>query len=199
MPILPRCTCGYTKFAERVDVVRDPNADRWHVMGGGGGFGDTPFGVSLGGGLEQVWGRFRIAVITGIRNTVCLSCARVRRGVPVGGGVVMGSWLEGGSIFTLMSDVVDSACIVARFSLGAHAAPYEVPIEVQPAELTAVPPLPGQPLEQRPLPPVGAVVPRHVYRTPIPAQVEESGLYELVFRDRCLGTIQRVIELELGG
>jgi hypothetical protein len=194
-PALPRCTCGSIKFAERVDRTRFV-AERWRVVGNGGGFGAAAFGTSFGTSTEQAWGRFRIPVVTGVRNTVCLSCARIRRGVPVGGGIAMGSWLEGSTVCALMTDVVDPGCITARFSLD-RGDFYEVSVEPRFIDPQEVPALPGSPLEQRELLPAGAVAPTRVYRVALPESVAQSGTYRLTFRDRCLDSSQSIIELEL--
>jgi hypothetical protein len=190
-----RCPCGYTKFAERIDRRRE-TAERWRRVGGGGGFGATPFGLFFGtGSPPDSWGRFVVPIVTGTRNMVCLSCARVRRGVPVGGGVSMSAWVEGSYLFAIMTDVVDPGCVQVRFSL-AGGPTYERSVESEAIDAADAPARPGAALELREELPSGAALPTYAYRIEVP-EVEEAGLYRVMLIDRCLGTVQRLLELEL--
>lgn len=187
-----RCACGYTKFAVRVDRTPAILSSRWRPVPPTGGLGSTPLGMSMGG-ASQGWGRFVVSVTTGVANTFCLSCQRVRRGTPVGGGVAMASFFEDTAINVVMTDVVEPSCMTARFTLPGRET-HVVPIEL----LEEVPPLLGSPLEVQEFLPSGAVVAERIYRVPIPT-VFASGLYRLLFVDDCLDTTQLIGIVAIAG
>ncbi len=200
MSALPRCPCGASKFAERVDRTRHPAAERWRVVsasggGTGGGLGATPFGSLFGAGLGIVeapvlWGRFTMPITTGIRNLFCLSCQRIRRGLPVGGGTAMAVWREDDFVFALMTDVVSPACMAAQFVFEGDA--HHTTIEVLPVADAEVPPPVGLPELVRAAAPINATIPKFVYRVPIPIDVDTAQAYRLTFVDRCLSTTQNI-------
>lgn len=186
-----QCVCGYRKFGERVDRFYLPTATRWRVVAGsGGGCGATPLGLLLGAGSDVTYGRFALPLFVGMRNVVCLSCARVRRGAPTGGGTVMAHWMDAVAVFTVMTDVADAGCMLARF-VAADGTSEDSRVDV---EGMVVPGIEGTPLETASALPIGAVAASTVYRIPIPDGME-AGLFRLLLVDRCLGTVQRVIEL----
>lgn len=187
-----RCTCGFTKFAVRVDLTPAVLSSRWRPVPPAGGMGSTQLGTSMGG-APQGWGRFVVSVTTGIANTFCLSCQRVRRGTPVGGGVVMTHFVEDAAINVVMTDVVEPSCMSARFVLPGTES-HVVPIEL----VEDVPPLLGSPLEVQESLPSGAVAAERIYRVPLPT-VFASGPYRLVLTDHCLGTMQYVTTVDIAG
>lgn len=187
-----RCTCGYSKFAVRVDKTPAALASRWRPMPPTGGLGSTPVGTSMGS-APQGWGRFVVPVVTGVANTFCLSCQRVRRGTPVGGGAAMTSYLEGDAVYVVMTDVVEPSCMTARFTLPGEEI-HEVPIEV----IEDVPPLLGSALEVREELPAGAVAASRIYRVALP-NVYASGLYLLVLTDHCLDIRQPIRAMPIVG
>jgi hypothetical protein len=187
-----RCTCGYTKFAVRVDRTPAVLAPRWRPVPPTGGLGSTPMGLTMGA-ASQGWGRFMVSVAKGVANTFCLKCLRVRRGTPVGGGTAMASFFEETFVKVVMSDVVEPSCMTARFVLQGGEV-HEMPIQV----LDEVPPLLGTALEVRETLPSGAVAAGRVYKVALPT-VFASGLYHLVFVDHCLDTTQHIGSIPLFG
>jgi hypothetical protein len=184
MAVPARCACGFTKFASRVDKVIDPAATRWRQIPPSGGLGSVAHGATLGAG-QVGWGRFTYRVTTGMRSTVCMSCARVRRSIPVGGGTAIAAWTDDTATYALMTDVVELSCMTARYALQ-HGVVYSAEIEVLEAtggEAAAAP------LEVRASPPAGAALATVVFRIPYP-DVFAAGLYTATLVDHCLGTTQ---------
>lgn len=182
---IPRCTCGYTVFYDKVArsvLLRD----RWRRVTGLGGFGATPFGLNMGGAGARSWGRFLVSITNGRLQTTCKSCHRVRREQPIGGGTPMGAWKSGRSVFVLLTDSVSAGCVFGRFQT--DEVTYEVPAR---RAFIDAPHLVGAPLEQADILPADAVTADTVYRFTLPDGVTTSS-YHFLLRDRCLDTLTSI-------
>jgi hypothetical protein len=179
-----RCTCGYTKFASRIDQVRTENAMRWRQLPPIGGLGSVAVGLALGTSIAS-WGRYALSLTTGVLSQFCESCARVRRASPVGGGIAMGSWADEEAFYAVMADVVTPSCVSVRFTVPGGPS-YDASIELVDTPVLADP---GTPLEVRAAPPAGAALATTVYRAVLP-EVDAAGTYSVTLRDRCLDAVQ---------
>lgn len=188
---LPRCTCGYTVFYDKV-LKATAFKPRWRRVNGRGGFGAIPFGMNFGGYGLRAWGKFLVEVTTGQLATTCKSCHRIRRTTPIGGGTAMGAWSTGGEVFVLMTDAVGPACMFGRFEL-ASGDVIEVPAR---RAYLDVPYLLGAPLEQAQVLPADAVTAETVYRFALPEGVSAQS-YHFLLRDRCLDTLQSLEALTM--
>lgn len=191
--VTPRCACGYTKFATRVERAVETLANRWRPVPVLGGLGSSPLGVTLATG-QQGWGRFTLPVVRGVASTYCMSCRRPRRGIPVGGGTVMASYADGGAVYAVMTDVVQPSCVSAQFTL-VNGESYPSLVQVLD---DALPALVGSPLEVREAMPQGAIAADRLYRIPVPS-VRDAGLYRVVLIDKCLELKQSLGSLILEG
>jgi hypothetical protein len=190
--VTPRCTCGYTKFVDRIER-RASLQSRWRVVRSTGGFGSTPFGANFGGYGLTNWGRFLIRVRTASLHMVCAACSRVRRSSAVGGGTPMGGWAVGREAFVLLTDAVSPGCMRGRFESD-EGVVWEVPAT---RRYISAPSLGGEPLEQADVLPEGAVTADTIYSFTLPEQAGPGG-YRFLLRDRCLTTLEPVLHLEVG-
>jgi hypothetical protein len=168
------CTCGNSSYAVRTVVSTSEAASRWRLLS-----------TEEGG----VYGRFELSIPTGQREVYCASCARVRYGVAVGGGIAMAYLASDTDVQVVMTDVVTPSCIEAR--LIGEGRVHSVSFEVSELELA----IEGDALETASSAPA-AVTARYVFALQLPF-VEVPGFYQLVFADRCLYTTQTVATLQL--
>lgn len=195
-----RCPCGYTKFDSAVRLSAEREATRWVPASPDirTGMGSTELGVTAGFGTAG-WGSVVRDVVTGTLETRCLSCGRARSQRGIGGGTVLAAWFGEGEIFALMSDVVDPACMSARFQSvddGAFTSLAERRVDVT-IDVVEVPvPAIAFEAEHSSYLPAGAVVGDRVYRVALPDNL--TGAYDLLFLDRCLRITQFVARIEGG-
>ncbi len=177
-----RCTCGYNVFVDRIDR-KSTYQSRWRRVVTQGGLGAVPLGVNLGGYGSEGWGRFIVEVVQGALQTICTSCSRVRRSIPVGGGTPLGAWAGQRAAYVLFTDANPSArgCLFGRFERDTGVA-----FDVAPSKSTdPIPLLSGRPVEARLDLPADAVVADTVYRFDLPPDAPD-GAYRFLLRDRCL-------------
>ena len=190
-----RCTCGYTTFDHRVKVTRTVDAERYlpPTPATTTGAGSMPSGVLAGTGSAS-YGRCILNTYTGSLQTRCSSCTRVRNARPIGGGMVLAVWEQPDAVYTLMSDVIDPACIIARFQSPTKR--VDVGVEVVRIPFPELKPTHGVAASL----PVGAVMGDVIYRVEYPSALgEEDDTFTLRYHDKCLRIVQDVGEVSVGG
>ena len=184
-----RCPCGSDRFDQRLNVRRDAQVVRWLPASDVTrfGLGSAPLGA-FGGGSERRYGRVELTLVTGALAVHCLSCERLRREKPVGGGMAVGHWKTPDALFIVMSDVADPTCVTARFQSAAQSLEVGVEVAHVPIPASATPTATATTL------PPGAVLADVVLRAPVPDEVRDAPEtpFEALLFDKCLGFSQRV-------
>lgn len=165
------CTCGAETLARRIQTTLE-SEERWYAYYAGEIYGE--------------WGRFTLSVIHGVRNSVCVSCGRVRFVETTGGGTVVTWQISSGGLYVLMTDVVSPSCMEARF-LDEERHAYIGEIQV----LDATIPFPGTPPYSESFRPPGVIAADTMYRV-YPPEGTDTGEFRLFLIDRCLGIRQLV-------
>ncbi len=189
-----KCTCGFTEFFER-KTREELTSLRWirYTEVFGTGLGSTPLGAEgLGSGIRGgiLWAKVALDRTLVTLSVVCRSCGRVRLNKTLGGIGLVGSYVQTGVLYVVVSDLVDVGCYSVEFR-GAERT-YTVPLKR--SHLEAAPLSVGVPVEQTYDPPVSDRGDYLLY-APLPVEVQDSGTYEMVLVDRCaqsetsLGTI----------
>lgn len=192
------CTCGYETLAIRTEVTRSEPVARW-----------LAFHPQLEGPGVLTYGKKTLSVLSGIRQSYCTSCSRARGdGIAVGGGTVVEARIASGEVFALMTDIVDPACMEARFVGEGRVYAGIIEVEETSEDNGVLPPEvwtlfeelyepavneEGEPPDE----PVGAPIARTVYRVAFPDSAD-PGIYRLLLRDRCLGVTQPIGDIAIG-
>jgi hypothetical protein len=190
-----RCACGNRTFVERLVVSREARAERWRSVGETElymGAGVTPMGTGAGGATfagQRAWVRRDATVIIGARQTRCAACGRVRRSRELGGGAPLELWVEGPTLFMLVSDAVDVGCLVARFTSATRAV-----FDRSLLRTRVDPPAPDDVAGAVTILPENAVTTNVVYAVALPTV---AGSYALKLVDRCLRITQSVATLDV--
>lgn len=187
-----QCTCGFTLFSERLNVTT-ATVSRWALIADGEfeGGGSTPFGIGLGAGTGDEWGRFEMPLTSGAQEKYCQSCKRIRRSVPITGITPIAVYTVGDFIYLVAGDArAPATCFELRFTGpgGVYLAPLGMWNEAPPAVF-------ADPEEVAPTPPAGASLAVQLRaRLPI---VAVTGTYLVEVVDRCARVAIPLVELEL--
>lgn len=189
-----RCTCGYTRFAERA-VLTTATVSRWMLTSDEGtdGFGATPLGTGFGAGIGTGrWGRFSTSLKSGQRLLYCQSCKRSRKTTTLTGITPLGSYRDGDYLYVVAGDVsAPATCFALRFT--GPGGIYEIALALWNED---APPINATALEYADEAPSGAVLADVQLRARLPI-VEVTGTYVVEVVDRCTDVALPLVELEL--
>jgi len=125
-----RCTCGFRRFRD-TKVLTEEAVQRWVFFDDTddfGGMGSMPFGLYFGVGDIGGWGLLDGTLYTCATQRTCENCTRVRSSRPVSTVTLFGSYVLGGYLYVVTSDVVGTGCFSVRFE--GPEGTFEVPLVI---------------------------------------------------------------------
>ncbi len=186
---MAKCTCGFTRFRESRSSS-EADVACWVLYSSTvlGGFGASPIGTFLGAGDEpeeedDLWAKILVPVTYTDLSTNCLSCGRLRFRKTLGGLGVATSYSHNGNLYLVTMSITNLGCYSIEFR-GAET--FSVPIR----RIASTPPAlhVDNVLAFSLDPPAADPRATTVLYVPIPADVNQPGIYTVHVVDTCAGT-----------